>query len=214
MSHIRQGNSAIDIANQALSLLGADRIQSFEDGDVNADVMATFYEQTKHSLLRSYPWNCAERVVRLQELDEEMLTSEYQHVYQLPLDNLRLLKIWSTGGPAGFGVSTYNIGYGRYPSDDSDYKFAVRGKTVYTNSKPAIAVYVADLNEGDMDSQMVQTLVYQLAVQACYGITQSNAREKMLSERAAGMLGEARTTDALEGTTKSLSASRFTQVRL
>ena len=82
--------SNLEIANQALLKLGADPIEDFADGSTQAKVMAGIYEQTKQTLLSSYPWNCATRRADLTESTDSPI-SGYEKQFIVPDNMLRLL---------------------------------------------------------------------------------------------------------------------------
>ena len=48
-----------DIANQALSLIGADSITSFEENTSTARRMRTVYDSSRKALLRLHPFQCS-----------------------------------------------------------------------------------------------------------------------------------------------------------
>ena len=49
--------SKVDLANEALLLLGANTITSFTDNDSNAVLVNRFYTSERDALLRSHRWN-------------------------------------------------------------------------------------------------------------------------------------------------------------
>ena len=49
----------VDIANQALSLFGADSITSFEENTSTARRMRTVYDTSRKALLRLHPFQCS-----------------------------------------------------------------------------------------------------------------------------------------------------------
>ena len=51
--------TAIDLANEALDLVGATAIVSFNDPTPEAKIVARAYGNVLERILRSYPWNCA-----------------------------------------------------------------------------------------------------------------------------------------------------------
>lgn len=213
MTHVRPSSSAVDIANQALVLLGAKAITSFGDNDTNADTMARLYEQTKHELFRAYPWNFATRRARLAQIAQAPITTDYKFQYALPEDQIRLLRLWSPQTGSGV-IQGSDAGYGRYRSSNYDIHFSVEGLNVLTDVNPCYAIYIADVDESQFMFQFTDALIHRLAAKACYAITGSNTRVNTLREDAAGALSEARTTDALEGSTEPLQATRFTEVRI
>lgn len=213
MTHVRPSSSAVDIANQALVLLGAKAITSFTDGDTNADTMARLYEQTKHELFRAYPWNFATKRARLAKLSPDPITTDFKFQYALPDDYIRVLRLWSPSAGSGV-IQGSDAGYGRYRSSNYDIHYSVEGKSVLTDVDPCYVIYIADVDESQFMFQFTDAFIHRLAAKAAYGITGSNTRVNTLREDAAASLDEARTTDALEGSTEPLQSTRFTEVRL
>lgn len=199
--------SSIELANQALTLLGATRIVAFDDGSNSASVMATLYDQVKRSTLRAYPWNCATRRATLAQHAEAPLTQEFKFSYAAPDKFLRILNIWSSGSSG----SHYSFS-GRKTGDD-DWKWSLEGKNVLTDANPAIAIYLEDIDEGQLDPHVADAIMHELAARAAYGITGSNTVEGAKAQLAANKLEAAKTADALEKTTKPLVAKRFQNVR-
>ena len=54
-----------DIANQALSLIGADSITSFEENTSTARRMRTVYDSSRKALLRLHPFQCSTKRIKL-----------------------------------------------------------------------------------------------------------------------------------------------------
>ena len=52
-------SSDVDIASQALGLLRANTISSFDDGSNEADIAKLYYPDFAQDILTRYPWNFA-----------------------------------------------------------------------------------------------------------------------------------------------------------
>ena len=72
-----------EICNVALGLLGADPIQSFDDGSYAGQVCANVYETAVLAVLEDHPWNFAEAVASL-GADATAYRPDFAYSYNLP----------------------------------------------------------------------------------------------------------------------------------
>lgn len=193
-------SSKVDVANQALTMIGADRIISFGDDTTEADVMNTVYEPVKRAFLRSYPWNCASRRARLAQLAETP-ENEYQYQFALPDDNLRILKVYQ-----GDRIATRDW--------DEYSEFRIEGKKLLCNRTNIYVLYIMDIPETDLDPHCEMALVAKLAAEAAYPIQGSPGNQTNLIQIAELKMVEARTTDNLESGTEIFRTDRLDVVRL
>ena len=179
-------SSQVDIANQALSKLGALPIVDFNDDTTEANQISTNYESIKKSVLRSFPWRCATRSDTLALLNVEEANTFWTHTFAWPEDCLRILDIIENAPPYVSRVV-----------------YESREKTVLTKRADIVAEYIADIHEPDFDAHVEQVLVWHLAKDLCYAITGSNTREQNLNAIYDRMLVEAKTTDRQEASHKT-----------
>ena len=86
-------SSQVDIANQALMMLGASPIVSFDDGSTEAVAVNTLYKPAKSQVLRSYPWRCATSAATLALLEDPPVNPMYEYAYAWPENAIRILDI-------------------------------------------------------------------------------------------------------------------------
>ncbi len=86
------GMTVVDVCNQALARLGAEKILGLDDGSKGARFCRLFYEQTRDEVLRSHPWNFAMKREVLSRLVDEPVFG-WKRQYQLPPDFLRLVQL-------------------------------------------------------------------------------------------------------------------------
>lgn len=79
-----------DIANQALSLIGADSISSFEENTSTARRIRTVYDTSRKALLRLHLFQCAVKRIKLSPLATQPEFG-YAYQYQLPDDLIRII---------------------------------------------------------------------------------------------------------------------------
>ena len=80
-------SAPVDIANQALMMLGASPIVSFDDGTVEANSMQVAYRPAKEQVLRSYPWRCASKSATLAQLADKPVDPRWEFAFSLPEDS-------------------------------------------------------------------------------------------------------------------------------
>lgn len=187
--------TSIDIANRALILLGGREITSFIENTNEARIAKNLYQSTRDYVLRAYPWASLKKRIELPEL-ADIPVSGFMHQYQLPTDCIRVLEVHS----------------GRKINSD---RWEVNGQKVLTNDKPISIVYLSnDVPEQEYSTQLVQALVYRLASEMAYPMTGNNTAQGNFSALFSQVLDEARTTDALEQSSRPIGPHNFERVRL
>lgn len=80
----------VEICSNALLLLGHNPISSFEEPGAGALLAKNLYESTYRDFLSSTNWNFAKKYANLNRLAGTPEHPEYQYMFQLPTDYLRL----------------------------------------------------------------------------------------------------------------------------
>jgi hypothetical protein len=153
--------SSIDIASNALLLIGDNPISSFEDAGAGAQVAANLYSETKKRLLSEHPWSFALKQQRLNKLSQkpDVLTN-FQNAFQLPTD---LIRIW-------------NI------QSHSDY--ILIGNLLYSDENEILATYIYDVDEVNLPPHFTKSLEYTLASDFAISVTEDNSMSQMMSQKA------------------------------
>jgi len=188
--------SAIDISNQALVLLGASPIVSFDDETTEANVLKIMYETSKAQFLRDYPWRAATKYATLAKSTEKPLDPDWDHIFAWPDDAVRILKIVGSN----------------YPNDPMP-KWKSVGNEIYSRTDSISAEYVYDIPEPQMDSLMSGALADRIAMDLSYTITGSNTRESNMAGRYERKIEEARLVDRQEATHVNFRISTLTDPR-
>lgn len=81
--------SAVSIASNALLLLGAQPISSFNDGSTPSTIAANLYETSYLSLLTNHIWRFATKKAQLARLVETPIDG-YSYAYQIPSDSIKI----------------------------------------------------------------------------------------------------------------------------
>lgn len=126
--------SAVDIANTALSHLGADAVVvqlSPPDGSAEAGHCARFLPIARQAAIASHAWSFARKRVALAELTND--STQWAYKYQVPADCLRPRKI--------LAADELDV-----PERDSA-PFDREGDAIYTDSVNAVLVYTRDVTD-------------------------------------------------------------------
>jgi hypothetical protein len=143
--------SKIDIASNALLLIGDNPISSFDDPGAGAQVASGLYAENKKRLLSEHPWSFAFKQQRLNKLSQkpDPLTG-YTNAFQLPTD---LIRLW-------------NI--------QSHSNYILVGDLLYSNEDQILATYLFDVDEINLPPHFVKALEYSLAADFAISVTEDN----------------------------------------
>lgn len=148
------GQSAIDIANLALSYCETGPIASFDDPVQGARVMKVGYNLLLDSLQRSFRWNFTRKYAVIPALADQPVF-EYEYAYQLPADYLRLelagsLSTGSLPQEAGnppsalaAGISLPGVDLTDFQNGRSQDYRVVGNNQIYAHLRPPLAIVYA-----------------------------------------------------------------------
>ena len=188
--------SKVDLANEALLLLGANTITSFTDNDSNAVLVNRFYDSERDALLRSHRWNCAITTANLASLVGTPLI-DWKYKFTLPTDPycLRVLDVRTVTG-------------------DIKLDFEIQGRELLTEESTIDITYIQRLEDAThFDALFYQALVYRLAWKLAYPIARSTTILQQMAQLYDAIVREARTADSQEGTPEVIEADTLTDVR-
>ena len=189
--------SKVDLANEALLLLGANTITSFTDNDSNAVLVNRFYESERDALLRSHRWSCAITTANLASLADTPII-DWEFKFTLPTDPycLRVLDVRTVTG-------------------DIKLDFAIQGRELLTEESAIDITYIKRLDDAtQFDALLYQALVFRLAWKLSYPITRSNPVMQQMASMYDAVVRDARTIDSQEGTPEIIETDTLTDVRL
>lgn len=190
--------SAVDICSNALLLLGAKPINSFEEAvSVNglnrAQLAANLWPTMRDKLLRAHPWNCAkERVV----LSPMSTTPPFEYAYQfaLPGNYLRALSINDV--------------------PESKYDYTIESRKLLADDDTIYLRYVwRNEDPSSWDSQLIYCAERAMAAAMCMAVTgQITLRDSLLGE-VNFELKSARATDGQEEPPETLGNFTLLEAR-
>jgi hypothetical protein len=164
------GDTAVSICSDALILLGAKPISSFNDGTDEANTSDRLYPNVRDMTLSMYPWSFAYKKLKLSRLLGTPI-NEWRYMYQMPGDRL--------GNPrAVFRSASVNA----RPFKE----WEILGDRLYTNEEVIIIDYPYQTEEFAMPQYFVQLLKYMMAWHLSYPITEQETKTQYWQAVAIG----------------------------
>jgi hypothetical protein len=172
-------NTELSICNAALMAIGAAPLVALTDTTVQADVVNLWYPICRDSLLRSHPWNFAEKRTSL-TADVTGPTMDFGYYFSLPSDCLKLRRL----------------------SDDAvNEAYKVEGRKIACDEATITILYTYKVTDVTyFDSLFVECLIFLLASRLAYPVRQDAGLVKTMFDLYQDKLAEATGADAQEGT--------------
>ena len=189
--------SKVDLANEALLMLGANSITSFTDNDSNAVLANRFFEGERDAVLRSHRWNCSIITTNLAALATAPII-DWLYKFTLPTDPycLRVLDVRTVTG-------------------DIKLDHAIQGRELLTEESTVDITYIQRLEDTTLfDALLYQALVFRMAWKMAFPITRSHTVMSQMGTMYEAVVREARTIDSQEGTPEQIETDALTDLRL
>jgi hypothetical protein len=168
-------NSAVDICNSALILVGAERINSLSDANRPARICNEIFDTLRDQLIALHPWNFAIKRATLAQIETNPVY-DYSYAHALPQDVLRVIDT--------------NLG-------DSDW--AREGNTIVSNYTDVKIKYIAKVTDISKWSEgFKESLSHKMAVYLAYSLVQSTSLSNALKQDYITVLRNAKSQDAQE----------------
>jgi hypothetical protein len=168
------GDSALTICSDALLLLGAAPISSFNEGTDEANVCDRLYPDVRDSTLQMYPWAFSMKKVQLARTVNTPV-NEWLYEYQLPSDRI---------GPPRAAFDSAQPGARPFQA------WEIYGDKFLTNEEKVYIDYQYSIAEGNMPVWFVQLLKYQMAWHLAEPITDQISKTDYWKTIAMGSPGE------------------------
>lgn len=163
--------SAIDIANFALSDLGAGRITSLAASTEEAILANLFYETIRKKCLSSYGWSFARKRASL-AASATAPAFRYAYAYPIPSDFLTLIQ-------AGEYYPPYN--YDTVVNNENQEYVIESGEILTDLTAPLKIKYIFDNNDAStFSTPFIMYVAAELAVAMSEKITQSTTKKQLL----------------------------------
>jgi hypothetical protein len=204
--------TSIDVCNLALSYLGNTReISSMAEQSTEAILCNRFYNISRESLLKMYPWNFAVKDAALTRassiVDGETVyetNNSFQYVYGYPDDCLRVLKVMSANDGNEI-VNDYNICYASVSLDM---------KRIACDISEAQAQYIVDIQDVTaMPSEFIDALSLMLATRLALPLTSSGQMAQAIQQQSSIAVDTAKRMCALERNQPLIKTNRYLDAR-
>ena len=187
----------VEIANSALTKVGADRIISLNDNTKGAKVCKERYPKLRDYLLRAHLWNFA---VRRIELAVSVTTPvfEWDFAYPIPVNCLRVLK---TNHMEPF-ASTGDFNTGRSPlgASGGSSEWKLEGRDILSNDSEMKIMYIERVTDvTQFDTMFPEVVALLLASDIAYFMSGSVTLAAAILSEYKLQLAQARSFDGQEG---------------
>jgi hypothetical protein len=186
--------SSVDICNLALDLLRQnEKVENIEDAESDTEALcARWYDVTRRSVLRAFPWNFA-RKRGILSLNATAPAFGYTNAYNLPNDYLELVFV------------------GENYDDDYETEYSVEGGQVLIENSDGASLnvcYIWDITTVvKFDALFVDLLVAELAIRLANSLTGVNKSMKEIKAWRDDVRGQARTKNGQENPVKRREVS-------
>jgi hypothetical protein len=167
-------STKVSICSNALLLLGAQTINSLDEGSDRASLASNLYDSLRDDMLRSHPWNCAVKRVILAP-DTEMPAFDYGAQFTLPADWLKTISV---------GAEGYEV----------DYKHE-SGKILCNGTALALRYIFRNEVEATWDAMLVHAMELKMASELAYPITGSASMADVMYQKLQRHMKQARAVD-------------------
>lgn len=190
-------SSTVEMANQALLMLGQNTIISLTEDVEAARLCNGRFTYVRDATLRAYPWNCA---LHRQALAQSATapTWGYDHQYALPTSPycLRVLKMKEN------------------ESDYGSYSWKVAGRYIETDADTCTIQFIKQVTDpNEMDILLREAISARLAAEICYPLTGSKTMQELMWNIYTQKIREAKSVDAQEGTPEEYTEDTFLDAR-
>ena len=166
--------TSVDLCSKALLLIGANAIQSFQDGSRESDVCSSIYGLVRDTLLTNRLWGFSIEQRDLARLYETPLR-DWKYAYALPTEILRIRKV----------------------SNSKDFQ-VVKGKLYSNNPTLSVDCQVA-IDAAEMPPYFQTALISELASKLAVSLLGDTTKHNLFSAMAQRDLINARIADSQNG---------------
>ena len=184
--------SFVEIASNALRLLGDDPITSFGDDTERARLVNAIHEEMRDEVTRAAVWNCCKARQVLAALTETPAFG-WGYYHQLPGDSLRVVDVLS---------------------GDTRIDHTIEGRRLMTDVSTVNLIYLKRVTDpNDLDVLFISALTARIAAELALPVSGSNTVATAMWTAYEKKVKEARTIDSQEGTPANLDAQSIMDAR-
>lgn len=182
----------MQVCSNALLLLGAQTINSFDDESDRATLVSNLWPNALEAILRSHPWNCAVKRLSIAP-DATAPAFDFAYQFTLPGDCLRVLSVGEKG---------------------AEVEYTLEGRKVLADESELLLRYVfRNENIPSWDALLVQASEAYMAMTLAYPITKSASMFGAMTDLWNLKLRQARSIDGMENPPEQLGDFPFLNVR-
>jgi hypothetical protein len=174
-------SSEVEIASNALYLIGLKPITDFDEGTQKANLMKAMYPITRDAVLRGHNWRCATKY------------------FSTPADATPPLMDWNYAYP--ISNEPYVLRVLRVKDDDRGVRWRVQGRNILTNSSSPLVWegVIRVIAVRDFDPLLEDAITFRLAAAGAMPLTESMKNLQAMLAAYKEKMEEARTVDSQEG---------------
>ena len=169
-------SSDIDIASQALGLIRANVIDSFDDGSNEAEISKLYYADFAQDILTRYPWSFATKKRQFNGATAPINEWRYAHI--VPAEALRIWAIYATSSAGAKPINNFDIA-------------APAGKRqVHSNNDTIYGEYTVYTDESNWPAYFTQFAIYAFAALIAIPVTDDDDLAERMQRMAYGTPSE------------------------
>lgn len=180
--------SDIDISSNALVMIGATSITSFDDPGAGAAAAKVLYEPILEALLTRTYWRFTMKKQSLNLLSQTP-ENDFQFAFQIPTDSIKIYKV------------------------DPRVPYKIFQDKIFSNSNSIIADYAFRPDTSLFPAYFVLALTYKLASEFALTVTDSENKNALYEEKFRNAMAEAYAADAQQNPQTPIVDQPFTDVR-
>lgn len=180
-----------DICTTASYLNGGEDIASFDDDTREARLCSRLYDTTKRNLLQSHPWVFAKKQQALAKTTEENIFTDYEYIFALPSDCLRVLKV-----------------------ETSPTRYNIIGNRIHSNVDPLNVLYIYEPEEADLPEYFVRCLEFAIAELLAASMAQDESLTSLMNSLKKEAIANAKLIDSQTKPPGTIDDSAFTLTRV
>lgn len=184
--------SSVSICSNALQMLGAKPINSFDDRTEHARLCANLYASVRDDVLRAHPWNCATKRMILAPLMDAP-AFDFSAQFSLPGDWLRTIQVGRKGCPI---------------------PYRTEGRRLLANVTQLPLVYCfRNEVEDTWDTNLIHVVELAMAAKVAYAVTSSASMRDSLRDEYARELKVAKAVDGQDDPPEEFESGTFLESR-
>ncbi len=197
-------SNRVDIANLALTWMGANQITSLEDEAPEAQILKVNYDLARDATLEAHEWSFAiERWIPAKDPEGPVWGAGFR--FKIPSNIIRVLRVENTfTGPLPSGT-VGNVNQQRQIGRRMEADWKLESGYIITDESAILCKGIRRIeDEGIFSNLFVHAFAAKLAMLTAYSITESDGKFNAMSALYKLHIQEAKTRDGLQGSPSRL----------